>query len=124
MRISVAIAVAGAAGALARYGIANVAFRRHTGGFPWGTFLVNVSGAFALGLIITLAMHRWELADWLRSAITVGFLGSYTTFSTFSFDTYRLAAERALGLAAVNVVGSSAASIAAVYVGVVLARSL
>jgi CrcB protein len=124
MRVVVAIGVAGAAGALARYGIANVALRRHSHGFPWGTFLVNVSGAFALGLIVALAVQRWALSDWLRSAITIGFLGSYTTFSTFSLDTYRLAAERELGVAAANVVGSCAAALAAVYLGILLARSL
>jgi CrcB protein len=124
VRVVVAIGVAGAAGALARYGIANVALRRHTHGFPWGTFLVNVTGAFALGLIITLATQRWGMSDWLRSAVTVGFLGSYTTFSTFSIDTYRLAAERELGLAAANVVASWVAALAAVYLGIVLARSL
>jgi fluoride exporter len=124
VRVVAAIAVAGAAGALARYGIANVALRRHSHGFPWGTFLVNVSGAFALGLIITLAAQRWEISDWLRSAVTIGFLGSYTTFSTFSLDTYRLAAERELGVAAANVVGSCVAALAAVYLGIVLARSL
>jgi CrcB protein len=64
------------------------------------------------------------MSDWLRSAVTVGFLGSYTTFSTFSIDTYRLAAERELGLAAANVVASCVAALAAVYLGIVLARSL
>ena len=123
MRLVVAIAVAGAAGALARYGIANVALRRHSHGFPWGTFVVNVTGAFALGLIITLAATRWGVSDWLRSGISIGFLGSYTTFSTFSIDTYRLTTEREIGLAAVNVFGSCAAGLAALYVGILIARS-
>src|SRR4051812_43579695 len=124
MKVVVAIAVAGAAGALARYGIANVALRRHSHGFPWGTLAVNVTGAFALGLIVTLAAQKWSMSDWLRSGITIGFLGAYTTFSTFSIDTYRLATERELGLAAANVFGSCAAGLAALYVGIVLARSV
>ncbi len=124
MRAAVAIAVAGALGALARYGLEGVVGRRATGAFPWGTFVVNVSGAFALGLVFTLATERWALAPWLRSASTIGFLGAYTTFSTLMFESYRLAADRALGLAAANLFGSCAAGIAAVYAGIVLARSL
>jgi CrcB protein len=119
-----AIAVAGSLGALARYGLEGFVSRRQSGAFPWGTFVVNVSGAFALGLVFTLATERWGLAPWLRSAITIGFLGAYITFSTLSFETYRLAADRALGLAAANVVGSCAAGLVAVYLGVVLARAL
>jgi CrcB protein len=124
MRMVVAIAVAGSAGALARYGLEGFVSKRQSGAFPWATFVVNVSGAFILGLVFTLATERWGLSAWLRSAITIGFLGSYTTFSTLSFETYRLAADRALGLAAMNIVGSCTAGIAAVYLGVVLARAL
>ena len=70
--------------------------RRTTGAFPWGTFVVNISGAFALGLVFTLATERWGArAPWLRSGLTIGFLGAYTTFSTLSFETYRLAEDRA-----------------------------
>jgi CrcB protein len=98
--------------------------RRSDSAFPWGTFVINVTGAFALGLIFTLATERWSVAPWLRSALTIGFLGAYTTFSTLSFETYRLAADRALGLAAANMLGSCAAGLAAVYVGVVLGRSV
>ena len=124
MRAVIAIAVAGALGALARYALEGFVSRRAKGAFPWGTFVVNISGAFALGLVFTLATERWGLAPWLRSAITIGFLGAYTTFSTLSFETYRLAADRALGLAAANMLGSCAAGLVAVYVGVVLARAL
>ena len=124
MRTGVAIAVAGALGALARYGLQGLVARRATGAFPWGTFVVNVSGAFALGLIFTAATERWTMSPWLRSALTVGFLGAYTTFSTLSFETYRLAEDRALGLAFANIVGSCAAGLAAVYAGVVIGRAL
>jgi CrcB protein len=124
VRTVVAIAVAGAVGALSRYGLEGFVSRRQSGAFPWGTFAVNVSGAFALGLVFTLATERWGLAPWLRSALTIGFLGAYTTFSTLSFETYRLAEDRALGLAAANVLGSCAAGLAAVYLGIVLGRAL
>jgi CrcB protein len=124
VRAVVAIAIAGALGALARYGLEGFVSRRTKGAFPWGTFVVNISGAFALGLIFTLATERWSLAPWLRSAIAIGFLGAYTTFSTLSFETYRLAEDRAIGLAAANMLGSCAAGLVAVYVGIVLARAL
>jgi fluoride exporter len=124
VRTVVAIGIAGALGALARYGLEGIVSRRSTGAFPWGTFVVNVSGAFALGLVFTLATERWGLAPWLRSALTIGFLGAYTTFSTLAFETYRLAEDRAIGLAAANMLGSCAAGLGAVYVGIVLARAL
>ena len=120
----VLIALGGAGGAASRYLVDTWVSERVGGEFPWGTFVVNISGAFALGLIFTLATERWGLPAWLRSALTIGFLGAYTTFSTLSFETYRLAADRALGLAAANMLGSCAAGLAAVYVGVVLGRTL
>jgi CrcB protein len=120
----VAIALAGSLGALARYGLDGLVSRRTSGAFPWGTFAVNITGAFTLGLVFTLATERWGLSPWLRSALTIGFLGAYTTFSTLSFETYRLAEDRALGLAAANMLGSCAAGLAAVYLGVVLGRAL
>jgi fluoride exporter len=124
MRTAVAIAVAGSLGALARYGLGGLINRRTSGAFPWGTFVVNISGAFVLGLIVTAAAERWALAPWLRSALTIGFLGAYTTFSTLSYDTYRLAETRALGLAAANLLGSCAAGLVAVYLGVILGRTV
>jgi CrcB protein len=124
VRTAAAIAIAGALGALSRYGVGGFVSRRATGAFPWGTFVINITGAFALGLVFTLATERWSVAPWLRSALTIGFLGAYTTFSTLSFETYRLAADRALGLAAANMLGSCAAGLAAVYLGVVLGRAV
>ena len=124
MRTVVAVAIAGAFGALARYGLGGFVSRRVEGAFPWDTFVVNITGAFVLGLIFTLGTERWAVAPWLRTGATVGFLGAYTTFSTFMFETYRLAADRALGLAVANLFGSCAAGLVAVYLGVVLARAM
>ncbi|HET9115382.1 MAG TPA: fluoride efflux transporter CrcB [Gaiellaceae bacterium] len=124
MRTIVAIAVAGALGALARYGLDGFVSRRLPTAFPWGTFVVNISGALVLGFVITLMTEQLSTAPWLRSAITIGFLGAYTTFSTLQFETYRLLEDGALGLAAANVLGSAAAGLAAVYLGVVTGRAL
>jgi CrcB protein len=120
----VGIAVAGAFGALARYGLEGLVSDRTGGSFPWGTFVVNVSGAFALGLVFTLLTERWTVDPALRSALTIGFLGAYTTFSTLSFESYRLLEDGAVWLAAANLLGSCAAGLAAVYLGIVSGRAL
>jgi fluoride exporter len=124
MRTAVAIAAAGALGALARYGLEGFVSRRLPGAFPWGTFAVNISGAFVLGFVFTVMTEQLTVAPWIRGAVTIGFLGAYTTFSTLSFETYRLAEDGALGIAAANAVGSLAAGLAAVYLGVVAGRAL
>ncbi len=123
MPIPLAIALAGALGALARYGLDGLIARR-TGAFPWGTFVVNVTGSFLLGLVFTLTTERYRVEPWLRSGTTIGFLGAYTTFSTMSLETYRLFEDGAYPLAFANAAGSLATGLAALYVGVVLGRIL
>jgi CrcB protein len=120
----VGIAVAGALGALARYGLEGFVSDRTGGGFPWGTFVVNVSGAFVLGLLFTLLTERFTTDPTLRTSLTVGFLGAYTTFSTLMLESYRLLEDGALASAAANLLGSCAAGLAAVYLGIVLGRAL
>ena len=124
MRTVAAIAVAGALGALARYGLDGLVSRRAPGAFPWGTFVINVSGAFLLGLLFTVMTEHLTTAPWLRSGVTIGFLGAYTTFSTLSLETYRLGEDGAVGLAFANALGSMAAGMLAVYLGVVIGRAL
>ena len=121
MRAAVGIAIAGAAGALARYGLEGVISRRATG-FPWGTFVVNITGAFLLGLLFTVLTERLTVAPWLRSTLTIGFLGAYTTFSTLSLETFRLIEDGSFLLAALNGLGSLVVGLVAVYAGVVLGR--
>jgi len=120
---AVGIALAGALGALARYGLEGAVSRR-AAAFPWGTFVVNATGALLLGFLFTLFAERLTVAPWLRSAVAIGFLGAYTTFSTLSYETYRLVEDRAYGLAAANAFGSLATGLLAVYVGVVAARAV
>jgi CrcB protein len=124
MRTAVAIAVAGAIGALARYGLEGLVSRRVPGAFPWGTFAVNVSGAFVLGFVFTVMSEQFTVAPWIRGAVTIGLLGAYTTFSTLSFESYRLLEDGAIGIAAANMFGSLAAGLGAVYLGVVTGRAL
>jgi CrcB protein len=123
MRTAVAIGVAGAMGALARYGLEGLVARR-AGSFPWGTFAVNISGSFVLGLVVTLLGERLAVAPWVRASLAIGFLGAYTTFSTLELESYRLLEGRSFGLAAANLAGSLAAGLIALYGGVVLGRAL
>jgi fluoride exporter len=124
MPIPLAVAVAGALGALARYGLDGLIAQRSPGAFPWGTFVINVTGSLLLGLLFTVFTERLSVDGWIRSGVTIGFLGAYTTFSTLSLETYRLAEDGALGLAAANAIGSLTTGLAAVYVGVVVGRAL
>ena len=123
MRTVVGIGVAGCLGALARYGLDGLVSRRASA-FPWGTFVVNVSGAFLLGFVVTVLGERLAVGSWLRATVAIGFLGAYTTFSTLMLESYRLVETRSYALAGANLLGSVAAGLVALYGGVVLGRVL
>lgn len=124
MRTVVGVGVAGALGALCRYGLGSLVSERYPGAFPLGTFLINVTGSFLLGLLFVLLTERAGLPPTWRTAVTVGFLGAYTTFSTFTLETLRLVEDGALGLAALNALGSLAVGLIAVWLGVSLGRAV
>lgn len=124
MRTIVAVGVAGALGALARYGVGGLILSRGGRSFPWETFVVNITGSFVLGFVFTVMTEQLTTAPWVRTAVTIGFVGAYTTFSTLEFETYRLVEDGALALAFANVLGSIVAGLVAVYVGIVVGRSL
>jgi CrcB protein len=109
---------------LARYTFGGWLANRFSGAFPVETLAINVSGSFVLGFVFVLLTERFLPHPTLRTAITVGFLGAYTTFSTFSLETYRLLEDGALGLAVANILASVVASLLAVYLGVVAGRAL
>ena len=119
-----AISVGAVLGANARYFLGGWISDRFGSSFPLGTLVINVSGSFVIGLFLTLIGERLVVADWWRPLVAIGFLGSYTTFSTFSFETLALAQSGSWGLAALNVAGSVGASLSGVYLGTVLARAL
>jgi CrcB protein len=121
---SLAISVGAVLGANARYLVGGWVTDRFGTSFPIGTLLVNVTGSFAIGLFLTLIGERLVVADWWRPLVAIGFLGSYTTFSTFSFETLALVQSGSWGLAGLNVVGSVAGCLVGVYAGTVLARAL
>lgn len=119
-----AIALGGGFGALARFGLGTYVAARMGGAFPLGTFVVNVSGSFLLGFIATGGMGRILMAPDLKMALTVGFLGAYTTFSTWNVETLRLLEAGSYELAALNVLGSVCVGLLGAWTGVILARTL
>ena len=113
------VAIAGAAGVSARYGL-DLHFSRDAHHVPWVTFAINVGGSLVIGTAVAvLDAHPHPT---LRPAITIGLLGGFTTFSTLSLETYRLLDRGHVGLAAGYALGSLAAGLAAVAVGVYTAR--
>jgi CrcB protein len=117
------IAAGGALGALARYA-AGSAIADRLGPTVLGTFIVNVSGAFVLGMFLGLTEGRWIAPPLARPAIAIGFLGAYTTFSTLAFETVDLAESGSLFAAFANIAGSAAAGLLAVYSGLVIGRNV
>jgi len=118
--VALGIAVGGALGALARYGLDEWIGRR-TGPFPWGILVVNVTGAFLVGVAVEALEPRFE-AGWVRPAVVTGFLGAYTTFSTLSLDTYRLLERGELDQALLNMVATVVLGLLAVWAGVKIGR--
>jgi CrcB protein len=117
-----AVAAGGAAGAAARYFLGGTILSRVAPPFPVATFVINVTGSFVLGFFLTVAAERAHFGPHLRLAVAVGFVGAYTTFSAFEYETLRLAEERGFALALLNVILSVAVGFAAVRGGVALAR--
>ncbi len=119
------IGAAGFLGAIARYHVEGFVSGRMRGlAVPWGTLVVNVSGCFVLGVVATLLTERFVPHPHLRGAITIGFLGAYTTFSTFAYETLKLSEDGATRLAVLNVALSIVLGIAAAWSGIVVGRAL
>jgi CrcB protein len=110
------IALGGAAGAVARYGLDGWVQNATGPSFPWGTMLINVSGSFLLGIVVRLLEGLHASPSW-RAALAIGFCGAYTTFSTFSFETARLLQHRQWTLAIGNILGNLLLSLFAIFLG-------
>lgn len=119
MTVVVLVALGAAVGAPARYLIDQFIQTRHDSLFPWGTFAVNIAGSLLLGLFTGLPVSEPVMA-----AVGVGFCGALTTYSTFGYETVRLAQNRAWCYAAVNVTASILAGLGAAYGGLVFAQAL
>jgi CrcB protein len=118
----VLIALGGAAGAVARYQIAAAIQSRLPFVFPWGTFVVNVTGCFVMGCAMALLTERIGAHQNWRFLVPIGFIGAYTTFSTFEFETYRAVVEGTWFAAGANVLGSVVAGYVALWLGIALGR--
>jgi CrcB protein len=118
----VMIALGGAMGAIARYQITSIVQARMPSAFPWGTFVVNVTGCLAMGIAVTLLSNRPAThPNWLF-LIPIGFIGAYTTFSAVELDVFRAVSAGAVLMGLANAVGSVIAGYAALWLGVMLAR--
>lgn len=118
------IGLGGFAGAIARYALDGAVSARLAGGFPWGTLVVNVSGSFLLGLLFVLSAERSILPADVRGPVLVGFIGAYTTFSTYALESLALAQAGAMTLALANVLGSVVLGLLAVSAGVLVGRAM
>ena len=124
MALTLWIALGGALGATLRH-FMNIWIARIAGGdFPWHTMVINISGSFGMGLLISVMALRWNVGNDLRAFLTTGILGGYTTFSAFSLDFAVLVERKAYTLAGAYALGSVVVSLLAIFVGMALARAL
>lgn len=115
------VAVGGALGALARYGI-DLALPTPAGGFPVATFLINVTGCLLIGVLMVLVSEVFTTRPLLRPFVGVGILGGYTTFSTYANDMRGLLRPGSLPVAFAYLAGTLVAALLAVFVGMILTR--
>ncbi|WDI31015.1 fluoride efflux transporter CrcB [Hyphococcus flavus] len=120
--IWLAVAAGGAVGAMARHGVSRVALHWLGPNFPWGTLAANVAGSFAMGLVIVWLSAREPANPALRAFLTVGLLGAFTTFSTFSLDVVALYRDRTLTIAGMYVLASVLLSVSGLLLGLFVGR--
>jgi CrcB protein len=114
-----AVATGGVVGSLGRYAV-GLALPHGVDDFPWATFVVNVTGSFAMGLLVVWVLTMAEPHPWLRPFLGVGVLGGWTTFSSFALDVHALTSAHEAALAAAYVVGSFVVGLVAVGLGISL----
>lgn len=122
--IYLAIAFGGALGALSRYWISMSTYAWLGNGFPYGTLMVNVTGSFCMGFLAILLTEKLALPEAVRFALLVGFLGSYTTFSTFALDALQWMNQGAMLKAVAYIVISVIGSLMGVWIGYLGAKLL
>jgi CrcB protein len=118
------IAGFGALGCLARYFLSGWVYSLLGRGFPYGTFAVNIFGAFFIGLILEFSMRSTMISQNLRIGLAIGFLGGLTTFSTFSFETFKLLEDGQFAVALANVLLSVTVCLLFTWLGIIAARQI
>ncbi len=124
MTVVLYIALFGALGCLARYFLSGWVYDLIGRTLPYGTLAVNVIGAFLIGLVMEFSLRSTAVSHELRIGLTIGFLGGFTTFSSFSYETFRLLESAQLPQALANVLLSVTACLAFTFLGIVAARHL
>jgi len=120
----IAIAVGGAFGSVLRYGLSTWVHTLVGRGFPYGTLAVNVLGCLAMGFLFVLLVERMGESVLWRAGLLIGMLGGFTTFSTFSIETFNLIEQGAMAKAAANMAASLVLCVGATWLGVILARQI
>jgi fluoride exporter len=118
------IAGFGALGCLARYFLSGWVYALLGRGFPYGTFAVNIFGAFFIGLVMEFSMRSTMISQNLRIGLAIGFLGGLTTFSTFSFETFKLLEDGQFAVALANVLLSVTVCLIFTWLGIIAARQI
>jgi len=124
MKLLLSIAVCGGLGCVSRYYLSGWVHEKLGWHFPWGTLAVNICGAFIIGLLMELSLRSAHLPPTLRIGLVTGFLGGLTTFSTFSYETFRLLESGHHGTALANVLVSVAVCLVFTWMGVMVAKAL
>lgn len=118
------VAAGGALGACSRYWLSAWIYQRTQSDFPWGTLIVNVAGSFLFGILFVVIFSLSTLKEPMRLLVLVGFLGAFTTFSTFSFETVRLLEQGQLLLAVANLLASGFCCVLGLWLGMGITRLL
>lgn len=116
------VAIGGAIGAVSRYGLGGLVHRYASPHFPYGTFAVNVLGCLVFGLLAGLSEQRFVLGPQARAFLLIGILGGFTTFSSFTFESFQLLRDGELARGFANIAGQVVIGLAALWTGFVLAR--
>lgn len=124
MKTAAAIAVFCAGGGLTRYYLSGWVYSLLGRSFPYGTFVVNIIGAYFIGLIMELSLRSSAIPDTLRLGLTVGFMGGLTTFSTFSYETFSLLEDGQFTVAFTNVFASVAVCLLFTWLGIISIRTI
>jgi CrcB protein len=118
------IGLGGFAGAISRYLVDGFVTDRTAGAFPWGTLAVNLSGSFVLGLLFAMTAERAILPADIRGPVMIGFIGAYTTFSTFMLESWILIENGSYASAVANLGGSVLLGLVAVLAGLTVGRAI
>lgn len=124
MTTAVFVAGFGAMGCLARYYLSGWVYGWLGRGFPYGTLAVNIVGAFVIGLIMEFSLRSTLISEDLRMGLTIGFLGGLTTFSTFSFETFKLLEDGQFFTAFLNILVSVLICLLLTWTGIFVARQM